>query len=98
MRHNTQESTAIVSGSALPNSQMVPRNVSLQSPESGVSYGDVPEDDQPRSAIHEAERGPVGLWDQFLRKGKKKIGVRESLRAIVFSSCMLTILDKEASD
>lgn len=29
----------------------------------------------------------VHLWDRFTRKGKKKIGVVQSLRAIFYSSC-----------
>jgi len=29
----------------------------------------------------------VHLWDRFTRKGKRNIGVVESLRAIFFSSC-----------
>ena len=88
--NNSRESTAIDTGSASPDSQMTARNVSLQSPESGV---DVPEDNQPTR-----ESGWVRLRDQFLRKGKKKIGVKESLKAIVCSSCTLTIIGNRASD
>jgi len=72
---------------------MTARNALLQSPESRI-YKDA----QPTSAIREAERELVSLRDQFLRKGKKKIGVRESLRAIAFSSCTLKILSNRAPD
>jgi len=27
------------------------------------------------------------FWDQFTRKGKRQIGVKESLRALLYSSC-----------
>jgi hypothetical protein len=33
----------------------------------------------------------IKFWDQFTRKGKKKIGVAESFRALFFSSCMLSL-------
>jgi len=35
----------------------------------------------------------VKFWDQFTRKGKKKIGVVESFRALLFSSCRLSLND-----
>lgn len=35
----------------------------------------------------------IKFWDQFTRKGKKKVGVVESLRALFFSSCMLSLND-----
>lgn len=34
------------------------------------------------------EEGLSRFWDRFTRKGKKSIGVVQSLRAIAFSSCM----------
>jgi Ca2+:H+ antiporter len=37
--------------------------------------------------LQENKEGLVKFWDQFTRKGKRKIGVMESLRAIVYSSC-----------
>jgi len=36
----------------------------------------------------------IKFWDQFTRKGKKKVGVVESLRAFLFSSCMLSLNDR----
>ena len=87
--NNNQESTTIVTGAALPDSRMTARNLSLHSPQSRVENPE--EDDQPMSAIREAERGLVRFRNRFLRTGKKKIGVRESLRAIALSSCALTI-------
>jgi len=89
--NNNQESTTIVTGAALPDSRMTARNLSLHSPQARVENPEEEEDDQPMSAIREAERGLVRLRDRFLRTGKKKIGVRESLRAIALSSCALTI-------
>jgi hypothetical protein len=35
----------------------------------------------------------IKFWDQFTRKGKKKVDVVESLRALFFSSCMLLLND-----
>ena len=35
----------------------------------------------------------IKFWDQFTRKGKKKVGVVESLRTLFFSSCMLSLND-----
>lgn len=32
------------------------------------------------------------FWDQFTRKGKRQIGVKESLHALVFSSCAFPLL------
>lgn len=93
--NNTQESTAIVTGAsaAAPDSQMTARNLSLQ-PEVETPE----EDDQPMSAIREAERGMIRLRNQFLRKGKKNIGVKESLKAIALSSCVLTIFSNGVYD
>ncbi len=91
-RNNTpgQEFTTIVTGAALPDSQMTPRNVTV--------FPRPQEDCQSTSAIREAERGLVDLRSQFLRKDKKKIGVGESLSAIAVSSCTLTILSNGAPD
>ncbi|KAJ3505926.1 hypothetical protein NLJ89_g7158 [Agrocybe chaxingu] len=36
--------------------------------------------------LQEGQEGLVKFWDQFTRKGKRKIGFMESLHAIVFSS------------
>lgn len=38
--------------------------------------------------LQENKEELVKFWDQFTRKGKKKIGVVESLKAILWSSCM----------
>jgi Ca2+:H+ antiporter len=35
----------------------------------------------------------IKFWDQFTRKGKKKVGVVESFRALLFSSCRLSLND-----
>lgn len=37
--------------------------------------------------VSSAEDGMVEFWDRFTRKGKENIGVWDSLKAIVFSSC-----------
>lgn len=42
--------------------------------------------------IQENRQELVKFWDQFTRKGKRKIGVVESLRAIILSSCELMFL------
>lgn len=39
--------------------------------------------------IEEGKVELIRFWDQFMRKGKKKIGVAESFRAFFFSSCKL---------
>ena len=82
--------TIVTGAAALPDSRMTARNLSLHSPQARVENPEE-EDDQPMSAIREAERGLVRFRNRFLRTGKKKIGVRESLRAIALSSCALTI-------
>lgn len=41
--------------------------------------------------IEEGKEEFIRFWDQFMRKGKKKIGVVESLCAFFFSSCKLTV-------
>lgn len=37
----------------------------------------------------ESKEELIKFWDQFTRKGKKQIGVAESIRALLFSSCTL---------
>ncbi len=39
--------------------------------------------------------GKTKFRDRFMRKGKKKIGVKASLRAIAVSSCASSIFDIE---
>ena len=41
--------------------------------------------------IEEGKEELIRFWDQFMRKDKKKIGVVESLRAFLFSSCEFTV-------
>jgi len=38
--------------------------------------------------LEENKEELIKFWDQFTRKGKKKIGVIESLRVLLLSSCM----------
>jgi Ca2+:H+ antiporter len=37
--------------------------------------------------LEENKEELIKFWDQFTRKGKRKIGVIESLRVLLFSSC-----------
>jgi len=41
--------------------------------------------------LEENKEELIKFWDQFTRKGKKKVGVVESLRVLFFSSCMLSL-------
>ena len=43
--------------------------------------------------LEENKEELIRFRDQFMRKGKKKVGVVESLRALFFSSCMLSLND-----
>jgi len=46
-----------------------------------------------RLHLEENKEELIKFWDQFTRKGKKKIGVVESFRALFFSSCMFSLND-----
>ena len=43
--------------------------------------------------LEENKEELIKFRDQFMRKGKKTVGVVESLRAVFFSSCMLSLND-----